>query len=100
MCKANQQGDQKRPLSVYIMIAAVVILDLSLVYFVNVELLPLIFGIDRELYHKSLTNVVVQTATTAMGVFFGLVLFYVLDWSPQKPSGEALQKHVSAQGNE
>jgi len=97
MCKVNGQSDEKRPLSVYILIAAVILLDLSLVYLVNVELLPLIFDIDRELYRQSLLNMAIQTATTALGVFLGLLLFHALGWSPQKPDRDELQEDVPTQ---
>ena len=56
MRKAKQQDNGEKPLSTYIMVAAVAVLTLWLVYFVNVELLPLIFDIDREVYRQALIN--------------------------------------------
>ena len=97
MRKAKQQDNGEKPLSTYIMIAGVILVDLSLVYLVNVELLPLVFDIDRELYRQFLLDVVIRTVTTALGVFAGLLLFHALGWSPQTSGGDKLQKDVSAQ---
>ena len=84
MRKAKQQDNGEKPLSTYIMVAAVAVLTLWLVYLVNVELLPLIFDdIDREVYRQTLASMVIQTATTAIGVFLGMLGFYAV-FQPQK----------------
>lgn len=91
MCTGNQQDEEKRPFVVYILVAAVIVLDLSLVYFVNVDLLPLVFDLDREAYRQSLATMVAQVGTTALGVFLGLSLFRLLDW-PLQISGEKIHE--------
>ena len=83
MRKANQQDNGKKPLSTYIMVAAVAIVTLWLVYFVNIELLPLLFGLDREAYRQALINLAARSLTTAIGVFLGMVGFYAV-FQPQK----------------
>ena len=100
MCKVNGQSDEKRPLSVYVLIAAVIVLDLALVYWVNVEWLPLLFGLDRALVRQGLITVVVQTTTTAVGVFLGLLGFHALGWPSQKPCRGALQEGAPVRGIE
>jgi hypothetical protein len=76
MWKANWQSVRKRPISVYILIVAVIALDLSLLYIVNLELLPYVFGLDRELYRKTLVTLAADTMTTALGVCLGLMCFH------------------------
>jgi hypothetical protein len=83
MCTENHQDDEKKPLSAYIMVAAVAIVTLWLVYLVNVELLPFIFDIDREVYRQALVNLGAQTTTTAIGVFVGMLCFYAV-FQPHK----------------
>jgi hypothetical protein len=100
MRETHFQSDKRRPLSAYILIAAVIVLDLWLVYLVNVELLPLVFDLDRELYRQVLLDVVIRTATTALGVFGGLLLFHALGWSPQKPGRDELQEDAPTRGIE
>ena len=73
------------------------VLTLWLIYFVNVDVLPLIFDIDREVYRQALVNLVARTMTTAMGVFLGMLAFHALGWPPQTPGGDKLQEDVSAQ---
>jgi hypothetical protein len=97
MRKANQQDDGKKPLSAYIMVTAVAIVTLWLVYLVNVELLPLLFDIDREAYRQALIDLATQTLTTAIGVLLGLLGFHALGWPPQTPGGDKLQEDASAQ---
>ena len=91
MRKANQQDNGKKPLSTYIMVAAVAIVTLWLVYLVNVELLPLIFdSIDREVYRQALINLAARSMTTAIGVFLGMLGFYAV-FQPQKLGAGELQ---------
>jgi len=83
MHKAKRQDNGKKSLSTYIMIAVVILVDLWLVYLVNVEVLPFIFGVDREVYRQALVNLAAQTTTTAIGVFVGMLGFYAV-FQPQK----------------
>jgi hypothetical protein len=83
MHKPKRQDNGKKPLSTYIMIAGVILVDLWLVYLVNVEVLPFIFGVDREVYRQALFNLAAQTTTTAIGVFVGMLGFYAV-FQPQK----------------
>jgi hypothetical protein len=56
MWKVNRRSVMKRPASVHILIAVVVILDLYAMYLVNVEWLLRVSGLDRELYRKALAT--------------------------------------------
>jgi hypothetical protein len=99
MRKVNCQSDERRPLSAYILIAAVIVLDLSLVYLVNVDLLPFVFDIDRELYRQSLIDMVIQITTTALGVFLGMLCFHLFVQSQQKSDANESQQDF-AQGTQ
>lgn len=89
MRKVKQEDHGKKPLSTYIMVAAVAVLTLWLIYFVNVELLPLIFDIDREVYRQALANLVARTMTTALGVFLGMLGFYAVFQPHKLGAGES-----------
>ena len=88
MRKVKQEGNGKKPLSTYIMVAAVAIVTLWLVYFVNIELLPFLFGLDGEAYRQALINLAAQMLTTAVGVFLGMLGFYAV-FQPQKLTGQS-----------